>query len=658
METLVESALPGDDGVMALKLRLLGPLAVSRRDMSCTLPASRKLRALLAYLTLAPQAVGRTHLCELLWDIPNDPRGELRWCLSKLRGLLDGPDRDRVVANDDRVALDLGGCAVDVIEISACIATGLEKLEPARLAGLSRLFAGDFLEGLEVDRCPDFAAWLMAQRRRFRAWHVAVLEHLVAGLDGTGDEVFASLEKWIELAPFDRRAHMGLLAALAARGRLHEADEHLAATVRRFDAEGMDATALHEEWRRLKSRALPSVQGAAAQPAEPLLHRRRALAIMPFIGETKSDGLTQDIITRLAKLRSFAVIARGSVAVLAERGVDPVEAGRRLEADYVASGTLTRRSGRLIVTVELAETRNARIVWTEVFDESRADTFLVLEEIGARIVSAIAGEIEAAERGRAVLKPPASLDAWEAYHRGLWHMYRFTKDENDQARHFFETALGFDPSYSRAHAGLSFTHWQSAFQNWADRKTESELAYKAAGRGLIADEHDPAAHWAMGRALWLKGSHDDAMAELRQAVALSPSFALGHYALSFVGCQSGDPREAIGSSDHSRSLSPFDPLLFGMLGTRALAHVRLGEFDEAADWALKAAGRPNAHATIQAIAAHCLALAGRIEEGRVFAAAVRRALPTYGFDDFRTTFQFPADVEGLFRQGARRIGLE
>jgi len=652
----MESALPGHDE--PLRLRLLGPLAVSRKDVACALPASRKLRALLAYLTVAPQPVGRAFLCELLWDVPNDPRGELRWCLSKLRGLLDGAGRERVVTADDKVALDLSGCIVDVAEISTAIATGLEKLEASRLGALSALFTGDFLEGLEVDRCPDFAAWLMAQRRRFRAWHVAVLEHLVACSDGSDDGIFISLEKWIALAPFDRRAHLGLLAALAARGRLQEADEHLAATMRRFDTEGMDAGILREEWRCIRTGAMPSVRMDTAPPPDPSAQRRRALAIMPFIGEAKSDGLTQDIITRLAKLRSFAVIARGSVAVLAERGVEPVEAGRRLEADYVASGTLSRRSDRLVVTIELAETRNARIVWTEVFDEAREDTFLVLEEIGARIVSAIAGEIEAAERGRAVLKPPASLDAWEAYHRGLWHMYRFTKDENDQARHFFETAVTLDPAYSRAYAGLSFTHWQSAFQRWADRKSESELAYKAAGQGLIADEHDPAAHWAMGRALWLKGGRDDAMVELRQAVALSPSFALGHYALSFVGCQSGDPREAIGSSDHSRSLSPFDPLLFGMLGTRALAHVRLGEFEEAAEWALKAAGRPNAHATIQAIAAYCLALAGRIEEGRVFAAAVRRTLPSYGFEDFRTTFQFPADVESLFRQGARRIGLE
>ena len=81
----------------------------------------------------------------------------------------------------------------------------------------------------------------------------------------------------------------------------------------------------------------------------------------------------------------------------------------------------------------------------------------------------------------------------------------------------------------------------------------------------MVDEHDPAAHWAMGRALWLKGSHDEAIGELRQCVNLSPNFALGHYTLAFVHSQSGDPRAAIEAADHSRLLSPFDPLLFGML---------------------------------------------------------------------------------------------
>src|SRR6185437_1992140 len=208
----------------------------------------------------------------------------------------------------------------------------------------------------------------------------------------------------------------------------------------------------------------------------------------------------------------------------------------------------------------------SRIVWSETFDHRIDDALLVLEEIGDRIVASIAGEIEANERNHAILKQPSSLDAWEAHHRGLWHMYRFNKPDNDQARHFFEMAVRLDPTFARAYAGLSFTHFQNAFQGWAKRELEIERAFETAGQSLMADDRDPAAHWAMGRALWLRGGHGESVLELERAIDLSPNFALGHYTLAFVHSQAGDPRAAIASSDHSRHLSPFDPLLFGMLG--------------------------------------------------------------------------------------------
>jgi tetratricopeptide (TPR) repeat protein len=235
-------------------------------------------------------------------------------------------------------------------------------------------------------------------------------------------------------------------------------------------------------------------------------------------------------------------------------------------------------------------------------------------------------------------------------------MYRFNRADNERARHFFETAVRLDPTFARAHAGLSFTHFQTAFQGWAKREPETERAYEAAAQSLMADDRDPAAHWAMGRALWLRGRHDQSVIELEQAIDLSPNFALGHYTLAFVHSQAGDPRAAIASSDYSRNLSPFDPLLFGMLGARAMALVRLGEFEDAADWAVKAAARPNAHAHILAIAAYCLALAGRADEARTYLAAIHKTLPHYGVTDFLTAMQFDPHGAALFRDAAKRLG--
>jgi len=661
-------------GAPSLRVRLLGPVTIRRDGVTLALPTSRKVRALFAYLSLAPRAVTRSQLCELLWDVPNDPRGELRWCLSKIRSMVDAAGQRRVDARADTIRLDLADCFVDAIEIARAIQEGVETLAPERLRTLSALFAGDFLEGLELDRHPVFNSWVIAQRRRFRGCHVALLEPIVRS--AAGDEVFEHLETWLQLAPFDRRIHEILLSTLARHGRIREGEEHLAATARLFEADGLDCTPLRDVWRAARAQAegSPPVRTAAADAtvvstggrAEGGLieSRRASIAVMPFVDQTTAmtvpggpaDGLAHDVITRLAKLRSLFVIAQGTVFALRERRIAPEEAARMLNVDYVVSGSLRRRGKQITVTVELAETRTCRIVWAETFIHRTDDAFLLLDEIGNRIVASIDSEIETIERNRAILKPPTSLDAWEAHHRGLWHAYRFNKPDNELARHFFATAVRLDPTFARAYAGLSFAHFQNAFQGWAKREPEIDRAFAAAGQSLMADDRDPTAHWAMGRALWLRGRHDQSVIELEQAIDLSPNFALGHYTLAFVHSQAGDARAAIASSDHSRRLSPFDPLLFGMLGARAMALVRLGRFEEAADWGVKAAARPNAHAHILAIAAFSLALAGRLDEARVHFASLHKARPRYRVDDFLTAMQFAPEGEKLFRQAAKRIG--
>lgn len=655
-----------------LRVQMLGTLALSRDGRRIALPASRKLRALLAYLALSPRAVGRSQLCELLWDAPDDPRGELRWCLSRMRSVVDEPGRQRVLTVEDTIQLDLSDCQVDVIEVARAINEDIETLKPERQRALVELYQGEFLEGLELESCPAFGGWLTAQRRRFRGFHAALLEQLATRLPAA--EAFAYLERWLQLAPFDRRVHQALLAALAQGGRIREGEEHLAATAAMFEAEGLDGAPLREAWRLARMPAEPAPEprdlSLAANPADAAAAQRRAsIALMPFIDESAApdprggaaDALAHDVTTRLAKLRCLFVIAQGSAFALHERRIGPAEAGRMLNVDYVLGGAVRRRGTRLVVTVELAETRTARIIWSEILNQKLDDAFLVIEEIGNRIVASIASEIETLERNRAILRPPNSLDAWEAHHRGLWHMYRFTREDNERARHFFETAVRLDPTFARAHAGLSFTHFQNAFQGWAQdssaRAPEIERAYAAAGQSLMVDDRDPAAHWAMGRALWLRGANEQAVMELEQAIDLSPNFALAHYSLAFVQAQAGDAEAAIAMADCSRSLSPFDPLLFGMFGARAIALTRLGRFEEAATWAVKAASRPNAHPHIFAIAAYCLALAGSLEQARTHAAAIHKLLPGYGVKDFLDTFHLDANGAALFRKGAARIGM-
>jgi len=664
----------GDEGskrpadTAAVEVRLLGPMALARNGQPIDLPPSRKVRALFGYLALAPQAVTRSSLCELLWDGPDDPRAELRWCLSRIRRVV-GEGR-RVLTHDDTVRLDLSGCGVDAIEVEEALKQGIAVISLDRCRTLAALFSGDLMQGLELENSPHFSAWLVSRRHHFRSLHAELLRRLAQSVPD--DEALHHLEQWRQLAPCDMQVHRMLFDALARRGRVREAEEHLATSVRLFEDEGLDSAPLHAAWQSARSTTpspiaevlSPAAAALGERDAHATLSRRASIAVMPFVEQPAAvepggtaDALVYDVITRLAKLRNLFVIAPGTVFALKARGVGAEEAARVLRVDYLISGLVRRDVERLTVTVELVDVRVGRIVWTDVLKQRQEDALLVLDEIGNRIVASIASEVETLERNRAVLKPPNSLDAWESHHRALWHMYRFSKADNELARRFFQSAVQLAPTFSRAHAGLSFTYFQSAFQGWEERASAIDLAFETAGQSLMADDRDPAAHWAMGRALWLRGRQDPCLAELEQAVELSPNFALGHYTLAFVHSQAGDPRAAIVASDHSRSLSPFDPLLFGMLGARAMALIRLGNFEEAAGWAVQAAGRPNAHAHIQAIAAFSLALAGSMDEAQSYAAAIRRIAPTYTVADFFDAFKFDADGAATFRKGATRLGL-
>jgi DNA-binding SARP family transcriptional activator len=237
-----------------IHLKMLGPMTVARDGRALALPRSRKTRALLAYLALAPRHVTRDRLCELLWDGPNDPRGELRWCLSKIRRLFGGM---RVNSDDGALRLDLSGFVVDALEVERAAIEGFDTLAPERARSLVGLFGGDFLQELEIDRSPVFSGWLIAERRRFRSWHVALLERLANC--AADEESLGHLEKWIELAPFERRAHALLLRALARLGRVRDGEEHLAAALRLFEAEGIDNTTLRQSWQQARAKAADAV---------------------------------------------------------------------------------------------------------------------------------------------------------------------------------------------------------------------------------------------------------------------------------------------------------------------------------------------------------------------------------------------------------------
>ena len=208
-----------------LEIQLLGQPAVRRGIESLALPASRKVRALLGFMALSPHPVMRSHLCDLLWDGPNDPRGELRWCLSRMRRLVDEPGVSRIETAGDFIALNLSGCFVDALAINQAAKDGFETRGDEELRTIAELFVGDLLAGLEFDRNPSFESWLVAQRRRFREIHVSLLDHLTRLLPAADARLY--VDRWIQIAPYDLRPHELLLNELSAEGKICEGGEHL-----------------------------------------------------------------------------------------------------------------------------------------------------------------------------------------------------------------------------------------------------------------------------------------------------------------------------------------------------------------------------------------------------------------------------------------------
>jgi DNA-binding SARP family transcriptional activator/TolB-like protein len=655
------------------RVLLLGPLQVIQNGAQLLLPPSRKVRALLAYLAMAPRPITREKLCELFWDVADDPRSELRWCLSKLRPLVDAPTTTRLIADRELVGINTNSLDIDAISLARSAQTTLTGGSPGDLRSLRALFRGEFLEGLSLDRAPLFDNWLAGQRHRFGQLQQQLLERLSAVLPSESDDRIEVLRECIEVAPFDEAAHIELIRTLLRRALYAEAERQIDASVTRFQSEGIDPTSLKSAFaaaqRSISKTAgmnLAEVAHLDAPPGQQAVRTRGPLLLVtPLVAATPesvadADSVTSDIIFGVAKLRSISVIARGTA--FSVRNQTPAAAAALVNAQYVASGHLRRDGKRYVVSVELTDPKSGRIFWADEFCCNAVDSFSAQPLLAARIVAGLDAKIHIIERNRALLTPPASLDAWQAYHRGLAHVYRFTSDNNREAQQFFARAIALDPTFSRSYAGLSFTHSQNAFQNAfllqaREREREIALAFETAGQGLEVDPSDPAAHWAMGRALWLRREHDGAISALDQSVRLSPNYALGHYAIAFVHCQTGDPGRAIAAADFATHLSPLDPMLFSMHGARTFALLRLGRVQEAADFAIRGGQQPNAHVHAHAIAALTLAAAGRIEEAQVERRRINTLRPNYNFKQFKDTFHMLDDLEEIYQRAAKLVQI-
>jgi TolB-like protein len=379
---------------------------------------------------------------------------------------------------------------------------------------------------------------------------------------------------------------------------------------------------------------------------------RPSIAVLPFrlVGDHPryaafAHALPDELITELSRLRWLFVTARSSSFRLRASDGDLIEIGRVLRVRYCLSGTIEFSDQRLAVTVELADTVDAGVVWADRFTGQIDNVHTMREEILSRVLIALDIRIPIHEAALARLAVPEDLDAWSAYHLGLQHMYRFNRVDNAAAARLFEHAVTLDPCFARAHAGLSFVHFQMAFMRYTDDVAgEIGRARRLAERGLELDPLDPFVNFTMGRSYWLEGDLDSSLGWLERATSVSPNYAQGIYARAWTEALAGRALDGRQHVDLAMRLSPIDPLHYAMMATRAFTHMVLSEDAEAADWAERAARSPGAHVLIAMIATAAQALKGDAGRAAEWAANVRERNRALTREDFCRAFPMKSET--------------
>src|SRR5712691_3017851 len=265
---------------------------------------------------------------------------------------------------------------------------------------------------------------------------------------------------------------------------------------------------------------------------------RPAIAVLPFINmsgdpeqEYFSDGISEDIITALSKLRWFFVIARNSSFIYKGKAVHMKQVAEELGVGYLVEGSVRKSGDRVRITAQLNDVATGSQLWAERYDRELADVFAVQDEITEAIVAAIEPQVFAAENFRARRKPPESLDAWELLMQALSHYWRVTREDNVLAQALLEKAIAIDPNYAQALAVLAVSHTFGAHMGWEDKATAVPAAERAAVVAIRADSDDPWAHLAVASVRTYQGRFEDALAEFEAALRLNPNFSLaqGYY---------------------------------------------------------------------------------------------------------------------------------
>jgi TolB-like protein/tetratricopeptide (TPR) repeat protein len=370
----------------------------------------------------------------------------------------------------------------------------------------------------------------------------------------------------------------------------------------------------------------------------PTLPDKPSIAVLPFQSmsadpdqEYFADGMVEDIIGALSRMRWLFVIARNSSFTYKGRTVHVKQVGHELGVRYVLEGSVRKSANRVRITGQLIDATTGAHISSDRFDGEIEDIFELQDRITAAVVGAIAPKLEQAEIERAKRKPTESLDAYDYFLRGMASFYQRSRQANDDALRLFYKAIEFDPDFATAHGMAAWCHAWRNLNGWmGDRAQEIAEGARLASRAVELGKDDAVALARAGHALaLLVGNLDSGVAFIDRALALDPNLARAWYASGWVRAYRGEPEVAIEHQARAMRLSPLDPTLYHMQVGTAFAHLLAGRFDEATSWAERAFREEHKYHPAALVMAASHALAGRRLEASQAMAHLREIDPTF-----------------------------
>jgi adenylate cyclase len=408
------------------------------------------------------------------------------------------------------------------------------------------------------------------------------------------------------------------------------------------------------------------VKGAAvAAKTEVSSADRPSIAVLPFANmsgdpeqEYFADGISEDIITGLSKLRWFFVIARNSSFTYKGKAVDVKRVARELGVRYVLEGSVRKGGNRVRITAQLIDAATSNHIWADRYDGDLTDIFDLQDKITKSAVAAIEPKLLEAEAMRSQSRPSEDLGAWELVMKANSLLWRQTKTDSEAAIAMLTKATERYPDYAPAHSMLAFALLLRAIPAGVARNLDVKNAAVLATRAAEIDDNDPWAHLALGYAEFLKRRTEHAVQEFQRALEINPNFAAAHGYLGTAFAFDGQSDQAIIHSNLALRMSPQDPQNAIFNVGLAAANYLAGQFAEAIGCARKAVQQRSGWPPGHRIYCASLAQAGQLDEARAALDRLKDLQPDISIAWIEQNVPYQPGPMAKFLEGMRKAGLE